>query len=210
MKFYDFDQIRSSADCRLFVTEVLGYDINREGRCQARWRGGENDSTKKTALTWRDTRLPLATSLKVKKRGPQASPEAVFLCLDAKLFWWDRSQNRIPFRRKYAARLLFTPRVIPASLYREATSHSKVKRKMPKTALVLELHAREHAAVLTAAAELRIKPEELLWDALNTWMGSATREGGQIHDEGLAIGALYSTRKRFDQSELPEWVVIES
>jgi len=41
MKFYDFDEITQAGDCIQFVTTVLGLTVNREGRCQAVWRGGD-------------------------------------------------------------------------------------------------------------------------------------------------------------------------
>jgi len=41
MKFYDFDEIAQAGDCIQFATTVLGLTVNREGRCQAVWRGGD-------------------------------------------------------------------------------------------------------------------------------------------------------------------------
>ena len=40
MRFYGFDDIRASADCRRFVTEILGESL-KGGRCRASWRGGD-------------------------------------------------------------------------------------------------------------------------------------------------------------------------
>lgn len=56
MQFYSFDEIKARGDCRRFVTEVLGCDINREGRCIAVWRGGDDYNVKVDKDEWFDHR----------------------------------------------------------------------------------------------------------------------------------------------------------
>ncbi|MHC4886489.1 MAG: hypothetical protein ACYTGH_15545 [Planctomycetota bacterium] len=44
MNFYDFEQIKSGANC-LEIARELGLDVNSDGRCAATWRGGTNQSS---------------------------------------------------------------------------------------------------------------------------------------------------------------------
>ena len=45
MRFYDFAEIRSMADCIALARELYGCKINGAGRCAATWRGGDNTNT---------------------------------------------------------------------------------------------------------------------------------------------------------------------
>lgn len=54
MQFYSYEQIKAAGDCRRFVQEVLGAEINREGRCQAIWRGGDGWNVKINEKEWYD------------------------------------------------------------------------------------------------------------------------------------------------------------
>ena len=43
MKFYSFDEIRSTANC-LEIAREIGLKVGADGRCAATWRGGDNQS----------------------------------------------------------------------------------------------------------------------------------------------------------------------
>jgi len=43
-RYYKFDELRSAADC-VEVAKSLGLDVNREKRCAAKWRGGDNQTS---------------------------------------------------------------------------------------------------------------------------------------------------------------------
>ena len=42
MDFYNIDEIKTAGDCRKIAEELLGLDIDRDGRCTASWRSGTN------------------------------------------------------------------------------------------------------------------------------------------------------------------------
>ena len=42
MKQYNYQEIKASGDCVRFAREVLGVEVDRDGRCAAAWRGGKN------------------------------------------------------------------------------------------------------------------------------------------------------------------------
>ena len=42
MQIYDFNQIKSAADCAEIARSLLGLTLSPEGRCAASWRGGTN------------------------------------------------------------------------------------------------------------------------------------------------------------------------
>jgi 5S rRNA maturation endonuclease (ribonuclease M5) len=44
MKFYDFNEIKSRANC-IEIAKHLGYQLNRDNRCAATWRGGKTDTS---------------------------------------------------------------------------------------------------------------------------------------------------------------------
>jgi len=54
MKFYAFDEIRANGDCLQFVQSVLGYEVDRDGRCQAIWRGGDGFNVSLEKDKWFD------------------------------------------------------------------------------------------------------------------------------------------------------------
>ena len=64
MKFYDFDEITQAGDCIQFVTTVLGLTINREGRCQAVWRGGDGYNVALKKDGWYDHKTKEGGGLK--------------------------------------------------------------------------------------------------------------------------------------------------
>lgn len=49
MKLYNYAEIKASGDCVRFAREVLGANVNNDGRCAASWRGGTNPGS--VALT---------------------------------------------------------------------------------------------------------------------------------------------------------------
>jgi len=55
MKFYDFEEIKSAADCVAFAKDIFGAKINGTGRCAAVWRGGDStDSVHIKQTEWYD------------------------------------------------------------------------------------------------------------------------------------------------------------
>lgn len=54
MNFYKYDEIKQRGDCVQFVTNVLGLDVNRDGRCQATWRGGDGYNVAVKQDEWYD------------------------------------------------------------------------------------------------------------------------------------------------------------
>ena len=63
MKFYNFDEIARAGDCIQFVTSVLGLSVNREGRCQASWRGGNGYNVALKKDGWYDHKTKEGGSL---------------------------------------------------------------------------------------------------------------------------------------------------
>ncbi|MFA6619219.1 MAG: hypothetical protein WCT23_09145, partial [Candidatus Neomarinimicrobiota bacterium] len=53
MKFYNFDEIKSQADC-LEIARELGLNPNNQGRCAAVWRGGNNPNVAINKDGWFD------------------------------------------------------------------------------------------------------------------------------------------------------------
>ena len=49
MKFYSFEEIRKLGSCRRFIEEIIGVKVRSDGRCQAVWRGGQNEASVEVA-----------------------------------------------------------------------------------------------------------------------------------------------------------------
>ena len=54
MNFYDFNEIRERGDCLQFASAFFGCTPNREGRCQALWRGGDGYNVAISDHEWYD------------------------------------------------------------------------------------------------------------------------------------------------------------
>lgn len=62
MKFYSFKEIEEKGSCVRYLTEKLGYDF-RDGRCQAKWRGGTGYNVAVEDNKWYDHKMKVGGGL---------------------------------------------------------------------------------------------------------------------------------------------------